>query len=198
MRRLILALGLMLAVGPAAADPVDRLVRETAGVYFAQDPRVGENTMEIVPYGTRKAYIRLRTMWSHGHACSAYGIFRAEGTTYVHDDTLLDGGPCRMTIRPTGERFVFSVRDLRRDESIQACLGACGARGSFDREDRFRLGQRRPIRYLKRLIASPEYEAAVAYDAGRLTMSDAIDNDRLPEVEAAKTYARERPPETDR
>lgn len=101
-----------------------------------------------------------------------------------------------MTIRRAGSRFVFTVRDLRRDESIQACGGGCGARGSFDREDRFRIGQRRPIRYLKRLIASPEYEAAVAFDAGRLTMSDAIDSDRLPEVDAAKTYARERPPET--
>lgn len=194
MRRL--ALALMLVAGPAAADPVGPLVRATAGVYFAQDPRVGENTMEIVPYGPRKAYIRLRTVWSHGHECSAYGIFRAEGATYVHDDTLLDGSPCRMTIRRAGGRFVFAVRDLRRDEAVQACGGGCGARGSFDREDRFRIGQRRPIRYLKRLHASSEYEAAVAYDAGRLTMSDAIDSDRLPEVEAAKIYARERPPET--
>lgn len=196
MRRLVLALSLAAAAGPAAADPTERLLRETAGVYFAQDPRVGENTMEIVPYGPRKAYIRLRTAWSHGHACSAYGIFRVEADAYVHDGTMLDGGPCRMTIRRTRDRFAFSVRDLRRDESIQACLGGCGARGSFDREDRFRIGQRRPIRYLQRLVASPEYEAAVAYDAGRLTLSETVGNDRLPEVEAANAYERERSTET--
>lgn len=194
MRRPIIALAVVGTAFAARAEPAaERFIQETAGVYFANDPRVGENTMEIVPYGPRKAYIRLRTWWSNGHMCAAYGMFRAEPSRYVYEGKFLGSTPCRMTIARQRGRFVIAVEDRERHESMQACLGSCGARGSFDRESRFRASQRRPIRYLRRLIDSAEYEAAVAHDAGRITDSDTLWTNPLPEVEAANAYEAERP-----
>jgi hypothetical protein len=206
MRACLIALVLAAGVQASWADErPSPLLRDTAGVYFDQDPRVGESTMEIVPYGPRKAYIRLRTMWSNGHSCSAYGMFRVERDAYVYEDKRvrygIDGkpdtySPCRMTITRKGDRFAMSVVDLPKKESIQACLGSCGARGNFDREGRFRMSQRRPIRYMTRLLNSVEFEAAVAHDAGRIKESETFDSQHLPEVEAAVAFEQMKADET--
>ena len=179
----IAALVLVLA-GPAVAAG---LTETTAGRYIAHDRDGGDNVLEIVPLSRQRAYIRMRTLWANGHVCIAYGVFGVVGQSYVYDGPN-ERVPCQMTITLRRGRFAFDVTDVATKEPIQACLGSCGARGSFSRETRFRLSQRRTLHGLDRLRMSIEYEAALANDAGRIRHSDTLDSQELPEVIAAKAY----------
>lgn len=164
---------------PSAADA--RMISAVSGVYRHQGVG-GESIMEVVPFQRGKAYVRLRTMWSHGHSCSMYGIFRAEGRTLVHDGHTYAGKTCQIRIERQTDRFVL------RDTTWE-CGGSCGARGMFEGDDRFHLGQRRSIRYLQRLTASDEYRAAVAADQGRIPRSETFLLRRLEEAEKPQVRA---------
>ena len=182
----LLASSPALSAGPSAAsarqaDADARMISAVAGVYRHQGVG-GESIMEVVPFQRGKAYVRLRTMWSHGHSCSMYGIFRAEGRTLVHDGHTYAGKTCQFRVERRTDRLVL------RDPTWE-CGGSCGARGMFEGDDRFRLGQRRSIRYLQRLTASDEYRAAVAADQDRIPRSETFLLRRLEESEKSQVRA---------
>ena len=173
----LFTLAIALLASPALADEASRFVARTAGSYRNADPRVGTNTMIILPRGRDKAYIEIHTTWSNAHQCDAAGLFRVDGARYVYEKSepvkVLDQKTwtwsangrtfrCRMTISHTGDHIDMRVIDLDTNEGIPWCLGACGARGSFDRESRFKLSQRRPIRKIKAIEESENYKAGVA------------------------------------
>jgi len=152
-----------------------RFVAKIEGVYFRYEhlhereaSYDAESTMEIVPYGRGEAYVRMRTAWGNHHSCSLYAVFKGEADALVHEGLAPDGRACRMRIALEGGTFMTSARDQKTGERLQACIGSCGARGSFDDDDRFALRQRRPIRYMRRLLDSDEYAAAIAHREGRI------------------------------
>lgn len=164
MRRIIgsALLGIsLLAISPvvAAPPPLDQL----AGVYrdsFANGTVDGhdyrsENILEIVPRTPASAYFRAHLEFFNGHSCDIWGIADRRADALVYD------GP----VNPQGKRchLRLAVADgrIRFDDADGACRAdTCGARGGYDGID-FKLGSRRPIRYLDRLLASPEYAEAV-------------------------------------
>lgn len=166
--------------GPASreAKAAERFVAKVEGLYLRYErlhERDGsydaESTMEIVPYGRGEAYVRMRTMWGNSHSCSLHAVFRAEAEALVYEGQAPDGRACRMRIALKGRKFMTSVQDLQTGESPQACTGSCSARGTFDGDDRFALRLRRPIRYMRRLLDSAEYAAAVAHQGRAGAMS---------------------------
>jgi hypothetical protein len=175
---------------PAAASASD-LGARMAGVYVAHDAQGADNILEIVPLSPRRAYLRLRTFWGNGHTCSAYGVVAVETRSLTYTGPR-EPIPCRLTLTSQNGRILIRTTALKDGASLQACLGACGARGLLDGEDRFRMNQRRPIHYEPRLRASPEYEAALAQDAGRIPESSVVAVSELPEVQAAEAFERER------
>lgn len=170
-----------------------RFVAKVEGVYFRYEhlrerdaSYDAESTMEIVPYGRGEAYVRMRTTWGNHHSCSLYAVFKAETDALLYEGQAPDGRACRMRIMLKDGTFRTSVRDLKTGERLQACTGSCGARGSFDDDDRFALRLRRPIRYMRRLLGSEEYAAAIAHREGRIGEADirSLDDLRRKEAEA--------------
>lgn len=152
--------GLMIVlVGAAAPPPLDQL----AGVYrerFANGTVDGhdyrsENILEIVPRTPASAYFRTHLEFFNGHSCDIWGIADRQADALVYDGPVnLEGHRChlRLTVADGKIRFADPDGACRAD--------TCGARGGYDGID-FKLGSRQPIRYLDRLLASPEYAEAV-------------------------------------
>lgn len=153
---LILCLALLLgATGSLAADP-----RSLAGVYKYQfdngtidgDEYRSENILELVPHGHRALYFRTELDFYNGHRCSLYGIAHPvkEGFEFREDS-------CRFILKPRNGNITFEdVEGECRNEY-------CGARGGFSGVE-FTAAQKRPIRYMKRLLRSREYRAAIKHD----------------------------------
>lgn len=156
--RALLALPLLLAVGPAA-DPVQDL----AGRYYRQFPNgtmagdkyTGQDIVEIVPVTPRAAYVRLSLDFFNGHVCGIYGIARVEGDALVYRDPRdpgEGGKPCLLTIRRKGAKLGWS-------DGEGSCKDYCGMRGTLNGELPF--ASKRPIRYLPKLKASRQYREAI-------------------------------------
>ncbi len=187
LRLSLLALLAICLPGLASAED---LGHRTSGLYVKKDAEGANNVMEIVPLSRSRAYIRIKTFWANYALCEASGVFAVESDRFVYQNRQ-GPEPCEMTVSLDHGRWKFAVTQIPSGEDLQVCLGSCGARGSFSRESRLRLSQRRPIRYMPKLLASPHYEAALAHDAGRLARSDTFDLKSLPEVEAAEAYETE-------
>jgi hypothetical protein len=144
----------------AAASHLD--LRKLAGVYKTRFPDAlvtgekyqGEDILEIVPISGSKAYIRVHIDAYNGHICDISGLARSEnGALVLRGDA--DPPPCELTIAPEGQSLLLS------DPNGACRMAYCGARGGFDGE-KFDLSGRRPIRYMKRLVASRQYREALS------------------------------------
>jgi hypothetical protein len=164
-------LALILAGVSAAAPAADTAlsIDGLAGVYKDRFQNglvdgtnyTSEDVLEIVKVSPNEAYIRAELAFFNGHSCSISGIARRDGEKLVyrpresHSD-----GPCALTLRRQGDKLVFG------DTNGQCKAGYCGARGGFD-DVGFKLSARRPIRYMRRLLASHEYAQAIAERDGK-------------------------------
>ena len=167
---LILALALALDVALAAVAAAPGLPAELAGVYkhrFANSDMQGdhftsEDILEIVPVTADAAYVRLHLEFYNGHECAISGIARQAGQSLVYDGPAdADGKPCRLTLASRGDGI-----HIFEGENGACRAQTCGMRGGYgykaDGPPDFTSGQRRAIRYLPRLVASTEYQSALA------------------------------------
>jgi hypothetical protein len=168
LRTGLVALILALAMPAIAAAP--GLPAALAGVYkhrFANsdvqgDHYTSEDILEIVPVSADAAYVRLHLNFYNGHECDIGGVARQAGESLVYDGPAdVDGKPCRL--------MLASRRDgihIFEDENGACRNQSCGARGGYgyraDNPPDFTPAQRRTIRYLPRLMASSEYQSALA------------------------------------
>ena len=153
------ALALPALAGPNRIDP-----GVVAGVYkFSFNnatvdggPYRSEDILEIVRRSRAQAYFRFHMEFYNGHICAAEGIAEARGQSLVYDiHRDWQGKVCKLTLRVTPGKIVFS------DPDGVCQMSFCGARGNLQGES-FARAARRPIRYMKRLLASRQFEAAVA------------------------------------
>jgi hypothetical protein len=160
MLRAMLLAPLLLAAGPADG-PVQalegRYSRSYTGAMMTGEEYAAEKLVEIVPVSRTAAYFRIRTDWANGHVCSMWGVARAEKGRLVYRDPRppyeKERGSCVLTIERTGGK-------LRIDDGNFTCkMGHCGMRGQMQVDLPF--ASRRPIPYLKRLRASPQYTEAL-------------------------------------
>lgn len=120
-----------------------------------------EDILEVVPYQPGAAYFRLHLEFFNGHVCDLAGIGTREKDTLTYRAAPDDQGrQCVLTIRRANDGVRIS------EDQTHACRDqSCGARGSYgihpNAEPDFAASERRPIRYLARLLASSEYAAAV-------------------------------------
>jgi hypothetical protein len=153
------------ATGPvaAAAAAPSPFIDTVAGVY--KQPRRlslveggaydAENVLEIVKVRRDRAYVRTQLYFNNGHQCALNGLASVLGDNLVLkqiDDP--SGDVCELMLSVEGGRIVFHDRDN------MCMMHNCGMRGSFEGTN-FALSSRRAIRYMKRLLASREYRAAL-------------------------------------
>jgi hypothetical protein len=157
----------LLATASVASSPP--LVESIQGVYKTRhqiamydtalppaDQHVAvEDVMEIVAQPGGRAYIRLHLVFDNGHLCGLHGIAEPEGDALVYRPRDNVEGPCALSLRKAGGRIVF------QDPEDACRTDYCGMRGRLEGAS-FPLSGRRPIRYMKRLLASREYGEAVA------------------------------------
>jgi hypothetical protein len=160
---LLAAVALMASPVWASPDPA-----AIAGVYkHLQKPTVedgartqSEDILEIVPYGPEKehkAYFRLQMRFAKFHTCDATGIARTTPDGLDFEGEVF-GNACKLKI-------AFTPRGLRiRDEEDRCRMAFCGARGTLNWTSPILKSDRRPIRYMQRLLDSDEYKQAVALD----------------------------------
>lgn len=150
------------AVSPPALAGPD--VASLAGVYkHLQQPSTedgvtsrSEDILEIVPYGTAKdkAYFRLFIRFANYHSCDATGIARTTRTGLSYD-AVIRGTACNMQID-------FTPTGLKIEDREGLCrFSFCGARGSLNWTSPIMRKDRRPIRYLERILESNQYKDAV-------------------------------------
>jgi hypothetical protein len=174
MRRFLVTCGLALAGALAAAttssaasapDPSAFLKRVT-GVYkdrfhnalVSGEKFESENILEVVPVNADHAYIRMHLEFYNGHVGAIYGI-----ATYIgHESLAYDNGKsgaekCLLTISWSPETVVTAA-DY---DKTPGCSYYHGARGSLN-DMKFKVAQRRDIRYLQRLRDSREFKDAMA------------------------------------
>ena len=161
MKRLaaLVAIG-MLAIPALAADgPIDTL----AGVYKTQfkngnisgDKYDSEDILEIVKVSPKTAYIRTHLEFFNGHVCNIQGVADVEDSALVyHGPDNIEGKPCQLSVRLVRGRVTLE------DQEGHCAIGTCGNRGMYNGTT-FDLKRKRPIRYMKILLKSAEYKAAV-------------------------------------
>lgn len=119
---------------------------------------VSENVLEIVPHDARSAYVRVRLEFFNGHTCTLWGIARvADGKLVYQEQGSRDDGACQLEVTLKDGEVV--LEDVLAPGGAHSCRSHCGARGSMS--GRWPYASRRPIRYMKRLLESREYRAAV-------------------------------------
>ena len=161
MKRLaaLVAIG-MLAIPALAADgPIETL----AGVYKTQfkngnisgDKYDSEDILEIVKVSPKTAYIRTHLEFFNGHVCNIQGVADVEdGALVYHGPDNIEGKPCQLSVRLVRGRVTLD------DKEGHCAIGTCGNRGMYNGTT-FDLKRKRPIRYMKILLKSEEYKAAV-------------------------------------
>lgn len=119
-------------------------------------PKRDEDILEIVPYGPTndKIYFRLYMRFANYHVCDVTGIGKPTRTGLEYQ-TPVEGGLCRI-------KMTFTPKGLNIEDSEDRCRTTyCGARGSLNWTSPIRRSDRRPIRYLTRILESDMYEQAV-------------------------------------
>ena len=164
----MLAATLALLIGGAAATVPLGPLDAVAGVYKHRFENglvdgssfISEDVLEVVKVSPSAAYVRAELNFYNGHECSVAAVFDLAGPDLVHHDpeAVSPGAPpCTLKLHKVGGELQF-------DDGDGSCKSYCGARGSWGGED-FKLSARRPIRYLRKLLASSEYREAVAAHA---------------------------------
>lgn len=161
---LLLAVLALPSVASAADIAVPKTMSAFAGRYGAHfkngdvtgDVYWSDDVVEIVPLNDMAAYVRADLQFFNGHQCSISGMGRLEGEALVYHDTstpLPDQPVCVL-------RFERKDGQLVLDDGARSCGTYCGARGALG-GTKLSLSSQRPIHYLPRLRASPEYRSAL-------------------------------------
>lgn len=165
--RLAIAISAALAATAALAG-ASLSIASIAGVYknhFRNGTVDGgeylsENVLEIVELSPTQAYLRAHMEFYNGHLCAFWGVARLEGDALVYRPSWNNDKPCVLSLRRKGDSVLMG------DPEDACWANFCGMRGRLEGA-RFALSSRRPIRYMKRLLASREYGEAIAERDGR-------------------------------
>lgn len=120
---------------------------------------LAEDVLEIVPTDATHAYLRAHLEFENAHICGVWGIATLVDGALVYRPHDNVEGSCTLRLTQEGNRIVF------HDADGSCKTDYCGARGTLD-GPAFPLSARRPIRYMKRLLASPQYSQAIAEQSG--------------------------------
>lgn len=161
----ILATAQLLAIkseGEAASNPGPRdAIREIEGAYRRGHPDpADEESLEVVSYGPKSVYFRLRIPEKDFSYCSIWGIAELDGGRFLYRDPDSYSGEenqkCKLSLWVGGDRVRFS------DEK-DSCRSYCKTRGLSNVW--FPHRSRRKIRYLDSLKTSLHYfDAQDHYD----------------------------------
>ena len=160
-RALLLAVAGAVVGVPAMAADID--IDKIAGVYKKQfkngnisgDKYDSEDILEIVKVSPKTAYIRTHLEFFNGHVCNIQGVADVEdGALVYHGPDNIQGKPCQLSVRLVRGRVTLD------DKEGHCAIGTCGNRGMYNGTT-FDLKRKRPIRYMKILLKSEEYKAAV-------------------------------------
>jgi hypothetical protein len=156
------------AVGTAAAD--SDTVGDLGGVYkdrfqnglVSGETFQSENILEVVPYKPGLAYFRIHLEFYNGHECNISGIASASSDRLVYRGPAdFRGNPCVLTIHRSADGI-----HIFENDNLSCKNQTCGERGGYGYspidDPVFKLTERRPIRYTKRILASQEYSDAIA------------------------------------
>jgi hypothetical protein len=127
----------------------------------ADEPYESEDIVEIVPHDATHVYVRAELQFYNGHSCSVAGMAGFENGKFVYHDPeppIASEPACVLTL--VQNKDTVTLTDRLAPEGAATCSMHCGARGSLSNYVMPK-STRRPIRYLKRLVASREYKKAV-------------------------------------
>lgn len=115
----------------------------------------GNDVAEIVPLDSKAAYFRIHLDFTNAHECNIWGVASfAYGTLTYRDPEpplLPNSPPCVLTISHKGRKLVI-------DDGDYSCHDLhCGQRGTLS-QVALPWKSRRPVTYLRKLKASPEYQ----------------------------------------
>jgi hypothetical protein len=155
------ALAAIALLAPTFAADVN--IDKIAGVYkkrFQNGLVTGEkfqseNILEIVKHSPTTAYVRIHLEFFNAHLCDIAGIATIKNGALVYPgETDADDKQCLLTVRASRDRLTLL-------DPTGACgRTTCGARGMYNGVA-FEMKQRRPIRYMKVILNSDEYKAAI-------------------------------------
>lgn len=121
-----------------------------------------EDIVEIVSYDDRHIYVRAELQFYNGHSCSISGMAAYENGKFVfHDPEPVAVGTASCTLTISQSKDAVTLTDRLTPEGAATCQAYCGARGSLSDVSILKKS-RRPIRYMKRLVNSPQYQKAIA------------------------------------
>ena len=170
MKRATLIVVLLTGLAATAVCAASWLsIDEIAGVYKYAYPNAladgekftSEHVLEIVKLSPTEAYIRSHMEFYNGHVCGVWGVAKLEGDALVYRPRHnVTDAICALSMRKQGARIVLG-------DSNNACkFDFCGEHGYLDGVG-YPLSSRKPIRYMKRLQASRQYDEAVAERDGK-------------------------------
>ncbi len=144
-----------------------------------------ENVLEIIPYDLENAYFRIHMYFDNAHPCSIYGIASVSKNSELKYVTEGLYDKCVLNIKFSNDKISFS------DSGNNCKYMSCGARGSYDGLDFFRMKQKRKISYLPVILGSREYEEAVNEHKGikvdnSVPNNNPVSNWKVPEFEFHK------------
>ena len=117
-----------------------------------------ENLLELVKVSPSAAYFRTSLSYANGHSCNLWGVAKLEENELVYR-TLNDlDEPCVFKIANTGKSLKLS--DEKGEDGGRCAATSCGARGSYN-DIEFPLEKKRPIKYIDKIIKSPEYSESL-------------------------------------
>jgi len=148
--------GLVLLSIPAfAAVSLD--INSVAGLYTDAPPNKetdsgkANNVLEVVKLSPTTAYVRTH-LEVRTAICSYWGVMRTDGDTLAGKDA--NNPKCELRLHFSGGKVTFEDKDFRCRQT------SCGATGAFGYAE-FSAKSRRPITYMKRLLASRQYREAM-------------------------------------
>ncbi|WP_443749928.1 hypothetical protein [Asticcacaulis solisilvae] len=163
---------LALMAAPAMAATTAPDLDKAAGVYMHQfqnatvdgQTYTSQEVFELVKLSPGTAYFRIHSEFFNGAECNLWGVadLMPDALTYFGPAGLEGQPPCVL-------KFKATPQGLITEDAGGGCdAQACGARGTLDSGGKavYKFTARRPIRYMKRLLASTEYKDAVKEHAG--------------------------------
>jgi hypothetical protein len=160
---ILLASLVAVAMTAARADAAGLDIDKVTGVYkkafrngdTSGEKYTSENILEIVKLSPTTAYFRVHLEFFNGHLCEESGVARVKDRALVyHGEVNTEGKQCVLSFQLVKGKMTLG------DEGGACRAGTCGARGGYDFVE-FDMKRRRSIRYMKRLLNSEEYKAAI-------------------------------------
>ena len=157
MRKSILGL-VALAAAPMAVLAAPALdIDSVAGLYSAApanaatDSGNASDVLEVVKLSPTTAYVRTH-LEINDAVCAFWGVMHIDGDTLIGKDANLP--TCELRLHFLGGKVRFEDREHYCHRE------SCGENGAFESVE-FSAGARRPITYMKRLLASRQYQEAL-------------------------------------